>query len=273
MNSRTTRDECGGRRRFVADQRAAGVEGLDDQGPAHRPERGLRVRSPSHGCVGRTPVALLDRFERPSSDDQRPRRVLTAEELRRHLCGGNEPYRPIFEFAAESAARLGEVLQARVARGRRGGSHRDVHAPVEPGAASAAQTNRSRRCIEITPRLAAKLAAHSSGDLDYVFVRRADTPHDHRNRRRPRSRASGQTRPPRGDRARRRGASARAGGEVLQPAPAFHNLRHSHGSADRSAWDSGEVSAGSATPTPPRRSALTSTRTRPPVAASSRAAV
>jgi integrase len=102
------------------------------------------------------------------------------------------------------------------------------------------KTKRAERFLEITPQLTsklrvAKLAASRSSDHDFVFVSRAGTPHDHRNI---------------GGRVLAR-AIKKAGleaierdGKVLEPAPTFHNLRHSHGSALIAAgWDIEEVSS------------------------------
>ena len=102
------------------------------------------------------------------------------------------------------------------------------------------KTKRLRRCIEITPTLVTKLRAHKlatarSGPHDFVFTSRAGTPHDHRN-------IGGRV---------LAGAVKTAGleaikrdGQVIEPAPTFHNLRHSHGSALIAAgWDLEEVSA------------------------------
>ena len=80
------------------------------------------------------------------------------------------------------------------------------------------KTARSRRTIEITPALSAKLAeaklasAHSQpGDL--VFLSRRGTPHDHRNIMRVLARVAGPER-----------------AALDSPAPSFHDLRHTHAS-------------------------------------------
>jgi integrase len=104
----------------------------------------------------------------------------------------------------------------------------------------ALKTTRSRRCIEVTPALVAKLRKHKmasgrSGPHDLVFVSRGGTAHDHRNiAGRVLARA-----------VKRAGLEAvMRDGEVIQHAPTFHNLRHSHGSAlIASGWDIEEVSA------------------------------
>ena len=79
--------------------------------------------------VGVNPVSLLDRVERPSSDDEKLKRILNADELRalidsvdligRRASKGagkvvvthpDAPYRLLFETAAETGGRLSEVL-------------------------------------------------------------------------------------------------------------------------------------------------------------------
>ncbi|MGZ6565220.1 MAG: tyrosine-type recombinase/integrase [Solirubrobacteraceae bacterium] len=226
--------------RFVADQQAAGLKGWTIKGQLTVLSAVYKYATRHLGYVGASPVVMLDRFERPSSDDERPKRVLTAEELRRLLAAVDEPYRLIFELAAETGARLGEALGLVW-------SEIDLNArtvtfthQLSKGQRVPLKTKRSRRCVEITPKLTAKLrtarlAAQSSGDHDYVFVTRTGTPHDHRNI---------------GGRILAR-AIKRAGleaverdGQVVEPAPTFHNLRHSHGSALIAAgWDLEEVSA------------------------------
>ena len=102
------------------------------------------------------------------------------------------------------------------------------------------KTKRSRRVIEITPSMIStlrklKIASQKSGDQDFVFVSRAGTAHDQRNI---------------GGRVLAR-AVKRAGleaverdGEIVLPAPTFHDLRHTHASAlIAQGWDIAEVSA------------------------------
>jgi integrase len=191
--------------------------------------------------VGGSPVAVLDRVERPSTEDQKPKRVLGSHELDRLLASVDEYHRLIFEFAAETGARLSEVLG--IVWGEvdfDSGSVRFTHQLDRQGHRAPLKTRRSQRTIEITPHLtsklrAARLAAAKSTDHDFVFVSRAGTPHDHRNI---------------GGRVLARaiekaglGATERDG-QILVPSPTFHNLRHSHGSAlIASGWDIEEVSA------------------------------
>ena len=86
--------------------------------------------------------------------------MLTPDELARLLAAVDEPYRTIFELAAETGARLGETLglvwgeidfdQATVTF---------THQLDRNGRRVALKTRRSRRCIEITPALVSKLRA------------------------------------------------------------------------------------------------------------------
>jgi integrase len=186
-------------------------------------------------------VSLLDSIERPSLDDERPKRVLSADELQRLLAAVDEHYRLVFELTAETGARLGEAL------GLVWGdvdfaaqTIRFTHQLGKRGERVALKTKRSRRSVEITPALvaklrAAKVAASDSADHGFVFVSRAGTPHDHRNI---------------GGRVLARAVTAarldavERDGKVVEHAPTFHNLRHSHGSALIAAgWDLEEVSA------------------------------
>ena len=61
------------------------------------------------GWAGQNPVRQLDRSERPRSD-QKERRVLTRKELAELIEAANDPYRPIFQLAAGTGARLGECI-------------------------------------------------------------------------------------------------------------------------------------------------------------------
>jgi integrase len=227
--------------RFVAVQQAAGFKGWTIKGHLTVLSAVFKYAGRHLGFTGGNPLALLDRVERPSIEDEKPKRVLSADELRRLVESVDEPYRLLFELAAETGGRLGEVLG--LVWGEVDFDAATItftHQLGKGGVRVPLKTKRSRRCIEVTPALvmklrAAKLAAQRSGDHDFVFVTRAGTPHDHRNI---------------GGRVLAR-AVKRAGleaverdGQVVEPAPTFHNLRHSHGSALIAAgWDIEEVSA------------------------------
>jgi integrase len=226
---------------FVAAQQRAGYKGWSIKGHLATLSGIFKYAGRHLGFSGTNPVSLLDKVERPSLDDERPKRTLSADELRRLIAAVDEPYRLVFEFAAETGARLGEALGlvwGDVDLGAQTVCFK--HQLAKRGERVALKTKRSRRCVEITPGLveklrAARIAARASGEHDFVFLSRAGTPHDHRNI---------------GGRVLAR-AIKRAGleaierdGQVVKHAPTFHNLRHSHGSALIAAgWDIEEVSA------------------------------
>jgi integrase len=193
------------------------------------------------GLVGTNPVSLLERSERPSTDDEKPKRILSPDELERLLHAVDDQHRPIFALAAETGGRLGEVLgltwenvdfTAQTITFTHQLDRRKQRSPLK--------TRRSRRTLEVTPGLittlrALKLATPYSGPHDLVFTTKIGTAHDHRN-------IAGRV---------LRRAVERAGleaverhGVVIQPAPVFHALRHSHASRLIAAgWDIEEVSA------------------------------
>jgi integrase len=226
---------------FIASQQDAGLKGWTVRGELTVLSAVFKYASRHLGFVGVSPVSLLDRVERPSLEDERTKRVLSGDELRRLLTAVDEPYRLVFELAAETGARLGEALG--VVWGEvdlEAQTMTFTHQLDRDGNRVALKTKRSRRCLEVTPGLVAKLrtaklAAAHSGAHDFIFVSRAGTPHDHRNiAGRVLSRA-----------VERAGLEAvKRDGHVVEPAPTFHSLRHSHGSALIAAgWDIEEVSA------------------------------
>jgi integrase len=225
---------------FIADQQSAGLKGWTVKGQLTVLSAVYKHAARHMGFVGTSPVLLLDRVERPSIEDERPKRVLSPDELRRLLGAVDEAYRLIFELAAETGARLGEALGLVWGEVDLDQQTVTFTHQLSKGQRVPLKTKRSRRCVEITPALvaklrAAKLAAADSGDHAFVFVTRAGTPHDHRNiAGRVLARA-----------VTRAGLEAiERDGQIVQPAPTFHNLRHSHGSALIAAgWDIEEVSA------------------------------
>jgi integrase len=121
------------------------------------------------------------------TDDEKPKRILSPDELARLLQSVDPAYRLIFELEAETGARLGEVL---------GLTWQDIDLEDETitfaaqldrnGQRQQLKTKRSRCVLEVTPSLVAKLREHKlaqalSGPHDLVFVGRTGRGHDHRN--------------------------------------------------------------------------------------------
>jgi integrase len=194
------------------------------------------------GLAAQNPVSLLDRVERPSSDDEKPKRIMNAEELAGLLNGVDPSYRLLFDTAAETGCRLAEALG--LAWENVSFEDQTIHFTHQldrKGNRVPLKTKRSRRVVEITPALIAKLREHKIGTPystphQLVFTTRIGSGHDHRNV---------------GGRVLTR-AVKRAGleavldrnGAVVQPAPTFHDLRHTHASAlIAQGWDIEEVSA------------------------------
>lgn len=226
---------------YIADQRRAGYKGSTVRAHLVVLSQVIAYAQRRLGFAGADPVALLERGERPSRGDEKAKRVLTADERARLLATISDRHRLLFELTAETGARKGEAL---------GLAWQNVdlddatvtftHQLARSGRREPLKTERSRRCLEITAQLATKLREHKlasaySGDHDLVFVTAEGNGHDHRNVLRVLDRAA-----------------VRAGlgelkdrdGRIVEPAPTFHALRHTHGSALIAAgWDIEEVSA------------------------------
>jgi integrase len=219
--------------RYVSAQEAAGLKGWTIKGHL-TVLSGIFRYAARLGFVGTNPVSLLDGAERPNTRDAKPRRVLDPDELGRLLAGVDEPYRLLFELAAETGARLGEVLGLTWGDVDTEASALTFTAQLDrKGERVPLKTERSRRCIEVTRRLSARLAearlaSPRSGPSDLVFLSRlTQRPHDHRNI---------------GGRVLAR-AVGRAGLDG-DASPTFHCLRHSHASAlIAQGWDPESVSA------------------------------
>ena len=226
--------------RFVAEQQAAGLAGWTVRGQMTVMGRVFDHATRHGGWHGSNPVRQLDRDERPRADE-RPKRILSGEELAKLVEAVEDRHRLIFKFAAATGARLGEVLGVKWhTLDFEAGTVRISHQLDRRGDYVALKTGRSNRTIEIPPTLVTELRAHRlasrySGDHDYVFASRAGTGMDHRNV---------------GGRILARAVKAANVGDefhdgaIVKHAPTFHSLRHSHGSAlIASGWDLEEVSA------------------------------
>ena len=183
------------------------------------------------GVTTPNPVAALDSIERPKTNDAKPKRILNDAELTRLIASVNSRHRLLFRVAAETGARLGEVL---------GLAWEDIDITSQTttfafqldrhGKRVPLKTDRSRRVLEITPGLAGGLRKHKLASEDtspgaLVFVRSTGRGHDHRN-------IGGRVLAKAAERAK------------LDPAPTFHDLRHTHASAlIAQGWDIESVSA------------------------------
>ncbi|MBJ7469769.1 MAG: site-specific integrase [Solirubrobacteraceae bacterium] len=226
--------------RFIRDERADNRKGWTIKGSLTVFNGVHRHASRHMGLATQNPTRLLDSVERPGTSDEKPKRILSSDELARLLAhAGN--HRLLFELAAQTGGRMSEVL---------GLTWENIdledstvtfsHQVDRNGQRAPLKTKRSRRCLEVPDDLIRKLRDHKlaslhSGRHDFVFCARS-------------GRALMQTNV--GTRAFGN-AATKAGldavvrdGVVIEPAPSFHSLRHSHASALIAAgWDLEEVSA------------------------------
>jgi integrase len=179
---------------YIAKKRAAGLKGWTIRGHLTVVSAVFRYSIRHLGVRAQNPVALLDQIERPSTDDEKPKRILSADDLAALIASVEDEYVELFELAAETGMRLSEVLAVQwhefeldpelasidirfqLSRARRGRPARRVKL----------KTRRSKRVLEITPNLARRLLARKlvgahSAPNDYVFSTRDGVPLDHRN--------------------------------------------------------------------------------------------
>lgn len=191
-------------------------------------------------CHAQNPMKLLENGERPTSVDARDKRVLGIDELHRLMGAADLQYRLIFKVAAETGCRLCEVLglawenidlDAKTISFTKQIDRRGARVPLK--------TDSSKRSLEIPDALVAELRNHRmsrerTAPHELVFTTRSGRGFDPANIRVVFARAV--------ERAGL-GAVEDADGTIVQRAPTFHDLRHSHASAlIAQGWDIAEVS-------------------------------
>lgn len=227
--------------RYVSRKQAEGLKGWTIKGHLTVLSAVFAYSARHLGVTAQNPVALLDRVERPNCSDEKAKRVLNGEELEQLLAAVDDAYRLIFETAAETGGRLAEVLG--LAWENVSYANQTIeftHQLDRKGKRVPLKTSRSRRVLEVTPRLIGRLrehqvAAERTAAHELVFVNRAGNGHDHRN-------VGGRVLA-RAVESARLGAVKDRDGAIVTPAPTFHDLRHSHASAlIAQGWDIEEVS-------------------------------
>ena len=228
--------------KYVAKKQSEGLKGWTIKGHLTVLSSVFTYAARHLGVTTQNPVSLLDRVERPSSDDEKAKRVLNADELDRLLSAVDDGHRLIFELAAETGCRLGEVLGLTWENvSFENQTIEFTHQLDRNGKRVPLKTKRSRRVLEVTPNLVAKLRKHKIGSLysaphQLVFATRTGSGHDHRN-------IGGRVLARAVDRADL-GPVQDHNGAIIQSPPTFHDLRHSHASAlIAQGWDIEEVSA------------------------------
>ena len=88
---------------FVTSQKREGFKGWTIKGQLSVLSAVFKYAERHVGLAGRRPLTLLARQEKPDTEDERPKRVLTSDELHRLLANAGEPYRTIFELVVEGS--------------------------------------------------------------------------------------------------------------------------------------------------------------------------
>jgi integrase len=185
---------------------------------ALRPLSIILAQAARKGRIPVNPMTQLERGERPNHADQRPKRILTLDEMRALIQAADTlQYRCLFELMLTSGIRIGEALGLSVSDlDHEHSLIRVQHQLDRNGQRVPLKTNESQRAIDIPPELMRRL-------LTLVTERGARfTPHAlvfaTRNETLER-RVVG--------RALRRAVKA---ANLPAPNPTLHDLRHSHAS-------------------------------------------
>src|ERR671936_85547 len=102
---------------FIAAMRRKGLRGSTTL-IALRPLSRILAHAARRGAIPVNPCSQLERGERPRRDDQRPKRILTLEEMQALIAGADcEQYRCLLELLLATGVRIGEALGLAVARG------------------------------------------------------------------------------------------------------------------------------------------------------------
>ncbi|MBA3736782.1 MAG: site-specific integrase [Actinobacteria bacterium] len=203
---------------FIALMRSKGLRGSTIT-TALRPLSIILAQAARRGRIPLNPMSQLERGERPKLDDQRPKRILTLEEMRALLDGADsERYRCLLELLLTAGLRIGEALGLAVCDLDR--THSLIRVEYQlgrDGTRTPLKTKESRRAIDIPPQLMRRLVAlvaergalFDPGAL--VFASRNET---------------GVVRKVAREALKRAVKAAR----IAPPEPTLHDLRHSHAS-------------------------------------------
>ena len=220
---------CFGRRRldqitvddvaaYIATMRRKGLRGSTIL-TTLRPLSKILAHATRRGAIPVNPCTQLERGERPKLDDQRPKRILSLDEMQAVIASADgEQYRCLLELLLTSGLRIGEALGLWVGDLDRAHSLIRVEYQLgRDGDRTPLKTAESRRAIDIPPQLMQRLVAMvvERGSLNdptaFVFASRN---------------GSGLMRKV-ATAALNRAAKAAA---IAAPKPSLHDLRHSHAS-------------------------------------------
>lgn len=203
---------------FIAAMRRKGLRGSTTL-TALRPLSRILAHAARRGAIPVNPCSQLERGERPRLDDQRPKRILTLEEMQALIAGADcEQYRCLLELMLASGVRIGEALGLTV--GDLDREHSLIRVEYQlgrDGTRTPLKTAESQRSIDIPPQLTRRLLALVA-DRGALFDPNALV-FASRN-------GSGLERKVAREALKRAVKTA----ELAAPEPSLHDLRHSHAS-------------------------------------------
>jgi integrase len=184
-----------------------------------RPLSRILAHAARRGHIPINPLTQLERGERPRLDDQRPKRILTLEEMQALLeAADGERYRCLLELLLTAGLRIGEALGLTAADLDAQHSIITVQCQLgRDGTRTPLKTEESRRALDIPPQLMRRLhrlLADRGVLFDpsaYVFASRSGNGLERKVARAALQRACKAARIP-------------------DPQPSLHDLRHSHAS-------------------------------------------
>jgi integrase len=203
---------------FIAHMRRKGLRGSTTL-TALRPLSRVLAHAARRGAIPVNPCSQLERGERPKLDDQRPKRILTLEEMQAVIaCADCELYRCLLELLISAGLRIGEALGLAVCDLDRDHSLIRVEYQLgRDGTRTPLKTEESRRAIDIPPRLTRRLLAlvaergTAFDPAALVFASRNGSGLERKVAREALKRA------------------VKTAG-IAAPEPSLHDLRHSHAS-------------------------------------------
>jgi integrase len=203
---------------LIASMRQSGLKGWTITS-ALRPLSIILAHAARRGRIPLNPISQLERGERPKHDDQRPKRILTLEEMHALLAAADsEQYRCLLELLLTGGLRIGEALGLAVF------DLDPPHALVQvecqlgrDGTRTPLKTEEAQRAIDIPPQLMHRLLdlVAPRGPFfnrdTFVFASRSGSGLERKVAREALKRA------------------VKASG-IGAPEPTLHDLRHSHAS-------------------------------------------
>jgi integrase len=203
---------------LIAAMRQSGLKGWTITS-ALRPLSIILAHAARRGRIAVNPISQLERGERPKHDDQRPKRILSLEEMHALLSAADdEQYRCLLELLLTGGLRIGEALG--LALSDLDPRHSLVRVECQlgrDGTRTPLKTEESQRAVDVPPELMRRLlqlAAARGRSLDpaaLVFASRSGSGLERKVAREALKR------------------SVRASG-IAPPEPTLHDLRHSHAS-------------------------------------------